>query len=433
MRFLLSEIASATEGTLLGADLEVDGASIDSRAIETGALFVPIVADRDGHEFVDSAMANGAAAHLTTAASSPHPAVAVADTTAALQNMGRLARRRVAGSVIGVTGSVGKTTTKDLMRAALAQSTVVHASHQSFNNELGVPLTLVQAPDDVAVAVTEMGARGVGHIALLCGIAEPDIGVVLNVGGAHTELFGDLDGVARAKGELVEALPAGGTAILNRDDRRVRAMASRTAANVLQFGEAADVAATEVRIDDNLCASFVLNTPWGSARCTLTMAGAHIVPNALAAAAAALSVGAPLEAVVQGLSGATGSPWRMEIHELKSGAVVINDAYNANALSMHAAIDGLVRRPASRRVAVVGVMAELGDRHDSDHREIGERLSAEGIEIIAVGTQDYGGTVVADIAEAEQHLGQLSQGDVVLLKASRVAGLERLAERLRSQ
>jgi len=295
---------------------------------------------------------------------------------------------------------------------------------------LGVPLTLIQAPDGVDVVVTEMGARGVGHIASLCAIAKPDVGVVLNVGGAHTELFGDLEAVALAKGELVEGLPRSGTAILNAGDRRVAGMASRTVANVLLVGDGAEVSASEIRIDDDLRARFVLNTPWGSAHCHLAMAGAHMVPNALAASAAALTVGAPLDAVVVGLSTAAGSPWRMEVHELASGAVVINDAYNANALSMHAAIDALLRRPGKRRVAVVGVMAELGDRHQSDHREIGERLDAQGVEIIAVATPDYGGTVVADIDEAERLLGQLGDGDVVLLKASRVAGLERLAARL---
>ena len=431
MRFRLSEIAEATTGQLHGADVVVDGASIDSRTVNPGELFVAISAERDGHEFIPAAIAAGAAACLTQQPPMAEPAVVVEDTVEALQRIGATARTRVGGQVIGITGSVGKTTTKDLLHAALAQTIRTHSSYRSFNNELGVPLTLIQAPDEVDAVVVEMGARGSGHIRDLCRIARPDIGIVVAVGAAHTELFGTVEDVARAKGELVEALPASGTAVLNAADGRVMAMASRTSAQVLAFGEGGDVVAEHVLLDDALRPSFRLVSPWGSAECSLPAAGAHTVSNALAAAAAALSIGVEVEAVVAGLARAEISPWRMEVMRSSSGALIINDAYNANTLSMHAAIDALVGVPARRRLAVVGLMAELGERHASDHRAVGDRLAAEGVEVLSVGVPEYGGTAVDGVAGAAAALSEVGEGDVVLIKASRVAGLERLADLLR--
>lgn len=436
MRFTLTQVAAAVDGERCGDDVTVAGATIDSRAVEPGALFVPIVAERDGHDFIGAALSAGCAAHLTQGPILG-PAVRVDDTGRSLKRLGAAARDRLgdgdgaSGVVIGVTGSVGKTTTKDLLRAALAGSRRTHASLRSFNNELGVPLTILQADDDVEALVVEMGARGIGHITDLCAIARPSVGIVLRVGAAHTELFGDLDGVAAAKGELVEALPATGTAVLNADDPRVLSMAGRTDAEVLTFGiGGGDVRAEEITLDDELRPRFALVSPWGTAACSLPGAGVHTVTNALAASAAALAMGVDIAAVAEGLGRATVSPWRMEVCRTRSGALVINDAYNANTLSMHAAIDALVHVPARRRVAVVGLMAELGDRHVADHREIGQRLASEGVEVISVGIPEYGGVQVRGVEEAREALGPLGPDDAVLIKASRVAALERLATEL---
>jgi UDP-N-acetylmuramoyl-tripeptide--D-alanyl-D-alanine ligase len=432
MLLRLSEIAAASGGTLVGEDRAVDGVSIDSRALEPGSLFVPIVAARDGHEFIADALAGGAVAHLTSRPGGPEPHVLVDDTTEALQQIALAARRDRDPAVVGITGSVGKTTTKDLLHAALAPCRRVHASTRSFNNELGVPITLLNAPDDAEVIVTEMGARGIGHIALLCSIAEPSVGVVLAVGAAHTELLGDLDGVALAKGEMVESLSRSGHAVLNADDARVAAMASRTVATVVTYGSSGDVRARDLVLDEGLRPSFVVDSPWGSAQVRLASAGLHTVGNALAAIAAAMIVGGDLEAVAGGLGAAEVSPWRMEVGRSSGGATVVNDAYNANPMSVHAAIDALLALPATRRIAILGVMAELGDRHLAEHRGIGDRLRAEGIELIAVGTGDYGGVVAADVDDAIGLLDPASLGDetAVLVKGSRVAGLEVLAARL---
>lgn len=431
MRFRLAEVARIVEGTLIGDDIEVSGASIDSRSIEAGQLFVPIVADRDGHDFIADATDRGAAAHLTSGPTDNQPAVRVDDTGVALRSLGVAARERLTGEVIGVTGSVGKTTTKDLLAAALGASRMTHASHRSFNNELGVPLTLVNAPAAAAAVVVEMGARGRGHIAELCAVARPTIGVVLAVGLAHTELFGDLEAVAMSKGELVEALAPSGTAVLNADDQIVLATRSRTRANVLTFGAAGDVRAEGIRVDEDLRPRFVLRSPWGPADVSLPSAGTHTVANALAAAAAALAAGASPESIAEGLASATISPWRMEVHEAESGALIINDAYNANPLSMHAAIDALLAAPRRRRIAVLGVMAELGTHHGPEHLAVGRRLAEEGIEVIAVDVPEYGGTCVSRPEDAVALLEGIDADTAVLLKGSRVAGLERLAELLR--
>lgn len=432
MLLRLSDVAAASGGVLVGDDVVVDGVSIDSRTLRPGSLFVPIVAARDGHDFIVDARAGGAVAHLSSRPGGPEPHVVVDDTTHALQQVALAARRERDPAVVGITGSVGKTTTKDLLHAALAPCRRVHASTRSFNNELGVPLTLLNAPDDAEVVVTEMGARGIGHIALLCSIAEPSVGVVLAVGAAHTELLGDLEGVARAKGEMVEGLARSGHAVLNADDPRVAAMAARTAATVITYGSTGDVRARDLSVDDELRPRFVVDSPWGSAPVRLASAGVHSVGNALAAITAAMIVGGDLDAVAGGLGDAEVSPWRMEVGRSPSGATVINDAYNANPMSLHAAIDALLALAATRRVAVLGFMAELGECHLAEHRRVGERLRAENIELIAVGTADYGGTVVDDVDAAVELLdpSTLAAGTAVLVKGSRVAGLELLAGRL---
>lgn len=426
--------ADTDAGTDAGA-VVVDGATQDSRAVAAGMLFVPIVAERDGHDFVGAAVAAGAAAYLTSRPPQrevPAPALVVDDTERALRALGVHARGRLDGPVVAVTGSVGKTSTKDLCAVAFGAHWRTHASTRSFNNEIGVPLTLCNAPDGTEVAVVEMGARGIGHIALLCTIATPTIGIVTAVGAAHLELFGDLDGVARGKGELVESLPADGLAVLNADDPRVLAMRDRTRAAVLTFGAQGDVRARDVVLDAELRPRFVVETPWGSATVELGARGAHNVANALAAIGAAVHAGAPLEAVAESLAAPVLSPWRMDVQRTPDGAVVINDAYNANPDSMRAALAALAAVPARRRVAVLGRMAELGDGGAEAHRAVAAQADSLGIEVLAVGTSDYGTAPVADVDAALQELAsrRLGPDDAILVKASRVAGLERVAAAL---
>ncbi|WP_106848650.1 UDP-N-acetylmuramoyl-tripeptide--D-alanyl-D-alanine ligase [Blastococcus sp. Marseille-P5729] len=436
MRFTTSDIAQATSGELVGADVEASGASIDSRSVGRGQLFVPIVAERDGHDFVPGAIESGAAAYL---ASRPvenvdAPVVRVGDTAQALMDLGRAARARLPERVIGVTGSVGKTSTKDLLAAVLRTTYTTAANERSFNNELGLPLTLLNAPDDAEAAVVEMGARGIGHIELLCSIAQPTVGIVTYVGDAHMELFGTVDAVAQAKGELVEALPHSGLAVLSADQEVVSAMASRTRADVLTFGRSvgADVTAANVVLDETLRPAFTLQTPWGSADLQLAVRGEHQLFNALAAAAAAGGVGVPFERIAAGLTEAEISGLRMQLERAPSGALVLNDAYNANPTSMNAGLDALLSMRARRRFAVVGVMAELGDDAARAHREIADRAAGAGVTVIAVDAADYGtaATHALDVDSALEILGALGEGDAVLVKGSRVAALERVAERL---
>ena len=439
MELRTTEIADATGGRLLGPDLVIRGVAIDSRLVTGGELFVPVVAERDGHDFVPAALAAGAVAYL-----SARPvgdvgllegvaAVEVGDTVAALADLGRLARGRVPDRVVGVTGSVGKTSVKDLLAAALGARWSTVASAGSFNNELGVPLTLLAASEATEALVVEMGARGRGHIAGLCEIARPTVGVVTAVAAAHTAMFGSLDEVAAAKGELVEALDPSGVAVLNADDPRVAAMAGRTRARVIRYGSGAgaDVRAEGAGLDDELRPHFRLASPWGTADVVLAVRGEHMVGNALAAATAALACDVPLEAVAAGLGKAELSHWRMELVRLPSGARVLNDAYNANPASVAAALRALARLDAHRRIAVLGLMAELGDTSDAEHRAVADLARDLGIEVIAVDAPAYGGMAVAGLDEAVAALGPLGEGDAVLLKASRVVGLERLVARLR--
>jgi UDP-N-acetylmuramoyl-tripeptide--D-alanyl-D-alanine ligase len=415
----------------VGPDVVVDGASIDSRELVPGQLFVPIVADRDGHDFVDDALARGASAYLTEREPRGASAIVVSETARALWSLGSLARHRVREPVVGITGSVGKTTTKDLAAAVLGQRFRTHASARSFNNELGVPITLLGTPDDTEVTVIEMGARGKGHIAELAELARPTIGVVTSVELVHTEIFGDVETVAQAKGELVEALPDRGTAILNADDPRAVAMRERTVARAVTFGlEGGDVRAEKVRVADDLRTSFDLRSPWGSAEVELAVRGVHNVTNALAGATVGLVAGVDLSDVARGLAIAVGSRWRMELVVTASGARVLNDSYNAGPASTEAALRALARLDADRRIAVLGPMAELGTHSASEHRRIAGLAEDLGIRVITVDAPDYELDGVGDVDAALAQLGRLGPGDAVLVKGSRVAGLERLAVRL---
>jgi UDP-N-acetylmuramoyl-tripeptide--D-alanyl-D-alanine ligase len=437
MRIAVRDLAEAVGGRFVGdpssggRDPHFDGASIDSRSLRSGQLFVAVTADRDGHDYVRAAEAAGAAAALVSRhVDAALPQVVVDDSGVALLDAGRLARARLGVPVVGITGSVGKTTTKDLLSSILSTRMTVAASARSHNNELGVPITLLDSPLDAGVVVVEMGARGAGHIRLLCDVASPTIGVVTAVAAAHTELFGSIDAVARAKGELVEALPPTGTAVLSTDPL-VSAMASRTTARVVTFGDGGDVCAEDVTLDASLRPSFTLRSPLGSIEVVLGLAGRHQISNALAAAAAALEYGVDLAAVAEGLADPIVSPWRMELSRTAGGVVVINDAYNANPTSTTAALRALAdlrlgELRTARRVAVLGVMAELGDDEAAGHLEAAALASRLGIEVIGVGTDLYGVPAV-DVADAIALARSLDEGDALLVKGSRVAGLERVA------
>jgi UDP-N-acetylmuramoyl-tripeptide--D-alanyl-D-alanine ligase len=495
VRLTLAEIAVATDGRVVGdPSIAITGVATDSRALAPGALFVAVLAARDGHDFVAAARAAGAPAALVSRADAAGdgPAVVVGDTVAALGRLGRLARARFGDRpVLAVTGSSGKTSTKDLLAAALATSRRVTASPASFNNELGVPATLLAVDDTTEALVCELGARGPGHIAALCEIVRPTVGVVTNIGTAHAEMYADgAAGVARAKGELVAALPADGTAVLNAGDPATPGLAGRTTARILTFGGAgcgAEVAAVDLALDDELRPSFRLVTPWGTAAVRLQARGAHQALNAAAAAAAALSAGAPLEGVAAGLGAALLARWRMELARTPAGVTVLNDAYNANPESVAAALDALAALavPAgARRVAVLGPMAELGAAAPAAHRAVGEQAARLGVDVlVAVGAGPSaeagapvgagvsadrlapvdagpsaeagapvgagasvdalvagfgrpGATVrVADAAAAADALRDqvaVGAGDAVLVKASRVVGLEVVASALLS-
>jgi len=436
VRFTVEDIAAVTRGAVVGPATTIDGAAIDSRTIRGGELFVPLVAERDGHDFIDAALERGAAAYLTARDPRGGTAIRVDDTMAALTRLGAVARDRLPDAVAGITGSVGKTSVKDLLAGVLATTFRTTASAKSFNNEIGVPLTLLGAPDDTEVAVLEMGARGIGHIRTLCDVGRPTTAVVTMVAEVHTSEYPNgLDDVERAKGELVEAVPVDGAAVLNGSDPRVRRMARLTDARVLLYGVSGDVVAQRVEVDDQLRPRFRLSSPWGTVDVQLGVHGVHQVGNALAAAAAGLAQGVPLEAVAEGLAGAALSPWRMELGRTPGGARVLNDAYNSNPTALEAALHALAALDAERRIAVLGVMAELGPSSDDRHREMGELAEDLDIEVVTVACPAYGvGTEVASPEEAAALLagerGPLDEGVAVLVKASRSAGLERVASLL---
>jgi UDP-N-acetylmuramoyl-tripeptide--D-alanyl-D-alanine ligase len=442
-------VAEATGGHLVGDDAEVLGAATDSREVRTEDLFVALPGDRvDGHDHVDEAFGRGASGALVSRRDAfAGPVVVTAQTGPALLRLAADERSGMPVPVVGITGSTGKTSVKDMTAAVLSTRLRTAASPRSFNTEVGVPLTLLNVPDDAEAVVCEMGSRGVGHIAALCEVVRPDVGVVTNVGPAHLEMFGSVDVVADAKAELIEALPADGTAVLNADDPLVRGFDRRTSARVLRFGRSsdADVRAEDTELDRQARASFTLRTPAGTERVELAVRGEHMVSNALAAAAAGVALGLSAGECAAGLKEARVSAWRMEVTETAPGVTVVNDAYNANPASMAAALKTARWIAGDRRcVAVLGEMAELGAVSEVEHDRVGELVARLGIdELVVVGPGARPITTgagregvepdhiqVCDTAEEAVDAVRkiVRPGDVVLIKASRVAGLERVAE-----
>jgi UDP-N-acetylmuramoyl-tripeptide--D-alanyl-D-alanine ligase len=450
----LAEIAAIVAGEVVGetAPVTVDGpVVIDGREAAPGGLFVAFVGEHvDGHDHAAQAGENGAVAVLGSRPTSL-PTVVVDDTQRALQQLAAsvVARVRAAGglTVVGITGSQGKTSTKDLLGAVLASAGETVATRGSFNNELGMPLTALRVQPTTRFLVLELGARGKGHIAQLTGLVPPDIAVVLNVGQAHLGEFGSREAIAEAKGELVAALSEQGTAVLNAGDERVAAMARLTDGPVVTFGTGpdADVRVEDVRLDRLGRPSFELVTPRGSAPVTLRLVGAHQALNAAAAAAAALTAGLEPAQVAEALSSVAGlSQWRMELRELPGGVIVLNDSYNANPDSMRAALDALASIGAAadvrRTIAVLGEMRELGEASAAEHEAVGAYAAERDIDrVLVVGEAARAihraagerSTFLPDNAAAIAWLReQVGEGDAILLKASRGARLDEVAAAL---
>jgi UDP-N-acetylmuramoyl-tripeptide--D-alanyl-D-alanine ligase len=462
----LSEIARITGGQVFdaldaggsrGADPLVDGPVVtDSREAARGSLYVARIGEElDGHDFVEAARSRGAVAALTSRPVPGLPSVVVQDVQAAFVSLAHaLVERNTKVVVIGVTGSSGKTTTKDLLWSVLQRHGETVANVGSLNSEVGVPLTVCRITPSTAYLVLEMGSRGIGHIDYLTRIAPPRIGVVLNVGTAHVGEFGSREAIGRAKAELVQALPASGFAVLNADDPMVWGMASQTRAQVIGVGESAraSVRAADVALDAQGRASFTLVSDQGNAPVVLGFHGEHHVGNALAVAAVALAVGMRLGDVAVALGDARPlSRWRMEVHERADGVTIINDAYNANPDSMRAALKALAAMGQGRRTwAVLGEMLELGADSAREHDAVGRLATRLGISrVVAVGqgarpihngarAEDSGGSgdagstwLVPDTEAAYELLRQhLAPGDVVLVKSSRDSGLRWLGDRL---
>jgi UDP-N-acetylmuramoyl-tripeptide--D-alanyl-D-alanine ligase len=456
----LAEIAEIVGGTVDGApeDGADDGATVvvtgpaflDTRAPEPAGLFVAVAGERvDGHAFAAAAVEAGAAAVIGSRPTGV-PTVVVPDVQAALHRLAAEVLRRLRRTspdlrVLAITGSQGKTSVKDMLAAVLADEAPTVATYQSFNNELGLPLTVLRAVPDTRYLVLEMGARGIGHIADLCRTAPPDVSMVLNVGLAHVGEFGSQAAIARAKGEIVEALGPHGVAVLNLDDPLVAAMAPRTRARVATFGRGpgASVRLESIEVDDLGRAAFDLHAGSQRVHVRLHLVGEHQALNAAAAATAARALGLPLDSIGASLGRIEVlSPWRMELRERADGLVVINDAYNANPHSMRAALEtlaGIGRRTGRRTVAVLGEMRELGDASAEEHRALGRLVRNLGIdELVVVGegareitSGNESAVFHGSVPEALVAVRKNVRGsEVVLVKASRAAGLESVAQGL---
>lgn len=452
----LEEIARAVGGTVHGTSGSVTVTGpvvIDSREVTEGALFAAIVGARsDGHDFAEQVYAAGASAVL---GSRPvdGPCVVVDDVVDALTELAVFVRDRLNPVVVGLTGSVGKTTTKDLLAQILERNGPTVATDRSYNNEIGLPLTILRADRRTRYLVLEMGAGKPGDITHLMRVARPQLGLVLNVGPAHIMTLGGVEGVAKAKAELVQALPPavkGGFAVLNADDERVVAMARETLAQVMFYGTGPDatVRAEDVTVDSTGHASFTLQTPSGKAPVRLSLPGEHLVANALAAAAVAGVIGVATDRIAEALSSAVRrSPNRFQVTERADGVTIIDDAYNANPVSMRAALRTAATMAAGRRrITVFGEMTGQAEETAYHHSTLGKLVGELGVEILVVVGTGEGPETLAEAARgagvsvhavpdrnaATDLVRELLQpADVVLVKASSEAGLSAVATALR--
>ena len=447
------QIATVVHGTVSGAsDTTVTGpAFVDSRKAEQHGLYVAVRGEHaDGHDFASQALAAGGAAVLSERRLEL-PGVVVADAVRALGLLAQhVASRLTSPAVIAITGSQGKTSCKDILAQLLEADGPTVASLASFNNEIGVPLTVLRADESTRFLVVEMGARGRGHIADLTAMVRPDIAVVLNVGVAHLGEYGSREAIAQAKGELVEALPSSGVAVLNADDALVRSMRQRTDAQVLSFGHAgdADVRLADVHLDDSGHVRLVLSYDGSARQLTVPLVGEHQAGNVAAAVTAAVAAGLDFPTVCDSLATISArSVWRMEMSTTSSGVTVINDAYNANPDSVRAALLTLAdlarRRGGCRTFAVLGEMRELGNTSAAEHETAGALVASLGIsQLLAVGEAGTGfhrgassdsawdgeSVCVPDVLSAVEFLRREARdGDLILVKGSRAVGLEKVA------
>ncbi len=458
MELRAEEIASAAGGVVIAGDGSARASSLanDSRSLEPGACFVALRAERDGHDFVGDAFARGATVALVSrpvvdVAVPPGSAIVrVGDALHALLALGAWARQQLRdATVVGITGSTGKTSTKDLAAAAFRRKFRVRATPASFNAEIGLPISLFGAQSDTDVLVLEMGARAPGDIAALCEIARPTTGVITNIGLSHAGLLGGREGIARAKGELLEALPNDGLAVLDANDAATAGLATRTRASVLLVsatdGIDAEVRARSIVLDPELRASFTLESPWGSAHARLLVRGAHQVVNAALAAAAALANGVPLGDVTAALATVESGPGRLQLRRSTTGALVLDDAYNASPASMRAALAALAGlRVPGRRIAVLGEMLELGEHSAEEHARVGcLTVDADVDALVAVGPEAGAMARAArerglvDVVEVPDAAGafdavddRVGAADAVLVKGSRAVGLELVVRHL---
>jgi UDP-N-acetylmuramoyl-tripeptide--D-alanyl-D-alanine ligase len=418
----------------------------DSRSAIPGGIFLALEGQQvDGHNFVEEALAKGGVTAFTTRQVGSN-CIVVADVLEAISKLAAEVRRRLPKmKVIGITGSQGKTTTKDIARHVLSIAGETIAPSQSFNNDLGVPLTLLRASAKTRFCVLEMGARHEGDIARLVQMAKPDIGVVLVVGTAHIGEFGSREAIARTKSEIVSNLSKDAIAILGTYDEFTPKMASQTPATVMYFGEttSCDVRATDIDIREGR-AHFDLVSKAGREPVALRLIGRHQVPNALAAAAIATALQMPIDKIASGLSTAEiASKWRMEISDIGS-LLLINDSYNANPESMRAALETLryfAQERGGRAWAFIGKMHELGENSQRDHQSITAFADQMGIDhVVAVNTPEYGNTsgaqlLVQHVSSFDEALAiskEITPGDVILVKGSRAEGLEKLSDALKN-
>ena len=437
MLITASEVALIAHGTLVGLDCEASGIAFDSRSLRLGQAFVALEGDADGHDFLQAAATAGAPFAIVQRGRSISAlaCVEVDDCDAALTALGRHCRDRLSGSlegrVIGITGSVGKTSTKDLVLAVLrSKYASAHAPEKSLNNDIGVPVTIINAPDSCDALVLEMGMRGLGEIARLCDVGQPQIGVITEVGDAHSERVGGIDGVVRAKAELVQALPSSGVAIVNSDSVNAMKTVHGIAAKVVTFGssDTASVRWEIVSTDDRGCCTVRFTAGDESAVGAVMLPGIHMASNAASAVAVGITCGIGIMQCVEALSNAQSASQRMQWVAGQNGLRILDDSYNANPMSVAAALRTVAETSAKQRFAVLGVMAEVL-HSDVAHQEIATLCRQLGIGLLALETDLYG-TEAMSLTDIASILDGLDSHTVVLVKGSRVAATERVVQGL---
>ena len=435
MLITASEVASVTRGTLVGLDCEASGIAFDSRTLRRGQAFVALVGEADGHDYLRDATTAGAPFAIVQRGRSIDAltCVEVDDCDAALTAIGHHCRDRLAttldGRVIGITGSVGKTSAKDLVLAVLkSQFANAHGPVKSLNNDIGVPVTIINAPDACDALVLEMGMRGLGEIARLCDVAQPQIGIITEVGDAHSERVGGIEGVVRAKAELLHALPQSGIAIVNSDSVNAMKTVHNIAARVMTFGssETAAVRWEIVSSDERGCCTVRFTAGDESAIGIVPLPGIHMASNAASAVAVGITCGIGIAQCVEALSNTQSASQRMQWVIGRNGIRILDDSYNANPVSVAAALRTVAETPAKQRYAVLGVMAEVL-HSDRAHRQIAELCRQVGIELLALET-DFYGTGALSLTEVARTLDGHDSNTVVLVKGSRVATAERVVQ-----